>query len=388
MKYLIIGNGVAGVEAAISIRNNDQDGEIIIITEENNLMYYRPRLIEYISGSVEFSKILAHKEDYYKDKKIKHVLSTTVTSIDTKNKKVIDNNNNEYGYDKLLLAVGANPFIPPTKGNDKGGVFSLRTKEDADNINKYCKDLKNVVVIGGGLLGIETANSLLKIVENVTIVEYFDRLLPRQLDVEGAKVLEKELTNKGINFVLGDTVTEIVGDNSVNKVILNSGKEIEADAVIYSIGIRCRLDLAKSTGLDINKGIIVNENMRTSNEDIYAAGDVVEFNERLFGQWIPAKEQGSIAGENMSGNKKEYKLTPVEARLKVTGISLFSVGKVDDEEKDIKVSKEDGIYRKLVFDKGNLVGAIIVGDKKEELLVSKVLSGKASIDEIDLGKYS
>jgi nitrite reductase (NADH) large subunit len=387
MKYIIIGNGVAGVEAALAIRNNDMGGEIIIVSEENNLLYYRPRLIDYISGSVTFEKILSYKESIYEEKNIKNILGTRIVDIDKYKKEIKDEKGKVYKYDKLLLALGANPFIPPTNGNEKEGVFSLRTKEDAGKINSYCKGLKNVLVIGGGLLGIETANSLLKIVESVTVVEYFDRLLPRQLDAEGSKILQDKLSDKGINFILGDTVKEIQGEDKVNKVILNSGKEINVDAVIYSIGIRCRLDLAKQADINVNKGILVTENMETSADDIYAAGDVIELKGSLFGQWMPAKQQGNIAGINMSGTKTEYKIAPIETRLKITDISLFSVGSFDSKEGDVKVSKEDGIYRKLVIKDGNIIGAIIMGDKKEELLISKILNGKASLEQVDMNKY-
>ncbi len=394
MKYIIIGNGIAGVEAAVNIRKNDAHGEIEIFSQEDSLLYYRPRLIEYLSGQVEPEKLLTYKQEWYEERNIKNILGVNIKEIRKESKEIIDTQDKRYKYDKLLLAVGARAFLPDTPGVDKMGVFSLRTIADAERIKSYCKKVKNVVIIGGGLLGIETANNLLNLGVKVKVIEYSDRLLSRQLDNEGSEILEETLKNKGIEFVLKETVKEIYGNDSANNtqgtvksILLGSGAIIEADAVIYSVGVRGRLELAQAIGLNINRGVLVNEYMETSQQDIYAAGDAIEINNTCYGLWIPAKEQGKIAGENMAGVRNPYSMTPLETRLKITDITLFSAGDIHNQDAKVKLSRENGVYRKLVIKDNKLIGAIVLGDRKEEMLISKVYAGKASLDEIDLSKY-
>lgn len=380
MRYLIIGNGIAGVEAAINIRKIDKEGDITIITKSENLFYFRPRLIDYLANKVTFKEIIAKQKDFYEEKRIKNVFNTKVTGIRPETKNVIDSSGITFKYDKLLLATGAKPFLPPIDGIDKKGVFTFRQKKDADNIKLFCKDKKDVVIIGGGLLGLEVANSLTILGKKVTIIEYFNQLLPRQLDEQGAEVLKIILERKGLSFELGNITEKIDGKDKVERVILKSGEIVKTDAVIISAGIRPRLELAKDINVKINKGIKVNDYMETSIKDIYAAGDIAEHRETNYGLWIPSKEQGEIAGKNMAGEKIKYKGSSFETRLKVTGITLFSAGEFNAKDGEIKTLQEDDVFKKIIIKNKKLYGAIILGDDKAALLASKIFKDKKYIN--------
>ena len=381
MKYVIIGNGIAGTEAAKAIRQNDDKGEITIISQSNNLFFYRPRLIDYIADTVTINNITAFKQEFYTKNKIKNVLNETAINIDVEKQTISTLSNKTYEYNKLLLAQGARPFIPPIKGVEKKGVFTLREISDADNIKAYCKNKKNIVIIGGGLLGIEVANSLLKTGAKITIIEFFKSLLPRQLDADGSEILINLLKQKGLSFKLGCSTTSINGDESIKSITLNSGEELAADVVLLSTGVRPRLELAKKTDIKTNKGIIVNDFMETSVKNIYAAGDISEHKSICYGLWLPAKEQGFVAGQNMSDVKTKYSGSKIEARMKVTGISLFSAGDFNKEDAEIKTIKQDSIYKKIVYKNNILYGAISLGDNKFALTLSKIFDKKLSINE-------
>jgi|AntAceMinimDraft_16_1070373.scaffolds.fasta_scaffold01477_6 nitrite reductase (NADH) large subunit len=381
MKYIIIGNGIAGTEAAKAIRKNDEEGEITIISQSKNLFYYRPRLIDYIADDVTIDDITTFKQNFYIKNKIKNVLNETIINIDATKQTVSTLSNKTYKYDKLLLAQGARPFIPPIKGVEKKGVFTLRDIADSDNIKAYCKNKKNIVIIGGGLLGIEVANSLLKTGAKITIIEFSKFILPRQLDADGSEILINLLKQKGLLFKLGYSTTNINGNETAKSISLNSGEELDADVVLLSVGVRPRLELAKKTDIKINKGVIINDFMETSVKNIYAAGDISEHKNICYGLWLPAKEQGLAAGQNMADVKTKYSGSKIEARMKVTGISLFSVGDFNKKNAEVKTIKKDMTYQKIVFKDNILYGAISIGDAKFASSLSKIYEEKLDINE-------
>ncbi|KPK26133.1 MAG: pyridine nucleotide-disulfide oxidoreductase [Desulfobacterales bacterium SG8_35_2] len=384
-KYLILGNGVAGTTAAENIRQNDGTGEITIVTDEDIPFYYRIRLPDYLGGMVAESELVAKKEAWYDEKKISLQLSSRVSAADSGRKHVITADGLTYAYDSLLLANGSHPFVPPIKGSNIKGVFALHTIRDVRQISQAAEKIRNVVLIGGGLLGLETANALHKLEKNVTVVEFFPRLLPRQLDNEGAARLQHFFESKGFSFRLGTTTKEITGDDSVEQVILEHGEILPAQMVIISAGVRPNLELAKMLGLKTDKGVIVDQFMRTSQPDIYAAGDVIEFEDRTYGIWPAAMEQGKIAGINISGGKTAYNGTTLSNILKVAGIDLASAGEIDEEKKfESKIVASDDTYKKVVINNGKVIGCIMLGDRKHFNRISKAItSGENILNELD-----
>ena len=384
-KYLILGNGVAGTTAAENIRRNGATGEITIVTDEDLPFYYRVRLPDYLGNVVTESELIAKKKDWYNEKKISLKLGSRINDADPGKKHVITADGLTLAYDKLLLANGSHPFIPPIKGSDMKGVFAIHTIRDARQILRAAEKINNVVLVGGGLLGLEVANAFHKLGKNITVVEFFPRLLPRQLDSEGAARLQHFFEKMNFSFRLGTTTKEIAGDDRAEHVILENGNVIPTEMVIISAGVRPNLKLAKMLGVNTDKGVIVDKYMQTSQADIFAAGDVIEFEGRTYGIWPAAVEQGKTAGINISGGKTAYEGTTLSNILKVAGIDLASAGEIDEENRfESKIVAVHDIYKKVVIDNGKIIGCIMLGDRKHFNRISKAISsGEDILNELD-----
>lgn len=365
MKYVIIGSGVGGITAADNIRRLDVGAEITILTDEAVPFYSRIRLIEYLAKEADEQGIIIHKGDWYEKNNIKLVLNSPVSEINKDTKNVSLSGGGQRAYDRLLIATGGISFVPPISGSDKKGVFTLRTIRDADEIISYAEGAKKVILIGGGVLGLEAGNSLRKTGHEVTVVEFFPRLLPRQMDPEGADVLKAQMEGMGFKFYLGAKSKEITGDDGVKGLLLEDGTEIEGDLIIISAGVRPQTELCRSLGLTINKGVVVNDRMETGIKDIYAAGDLIEHRGMFYGIWPAAQQQGKIAGINMAGGDAVYEGTTMSNILKVVGIDLATAGDIDAEGKlESIIQKDEGkyIYRKLVIKDSVIAGCILYGD--------------------------
>ena len=362
-KYLIIGNGVAGTTAAQEIRKNDPKGQITIVTEENTPFYSRIKLPDYITGKAGKADLIIKKEQWYIDHKIDLNTGVTIASIDTARHEAKDQAGKVWYYDSLLIATGSAPFVPPVEGSAKVNVFTLRTINDADSIIQASDNANNVAAIGGGLLGLEASHALIKRGLDVTVIEFFDRLLPRQMDSEGALLLKNMLEAQGFKFRLGAKTKQIQGDNVVTGVELESGEVISTDIVLFSAGVRPNLILPQNLKLKTDQGVVVNTHMKTSLDGIYAAGDIAQFKKTNFCIWPEAQEQGRVAGANMSGNKDSFSAIVPSNRLKVAGIDLGSAGEIDpDGIYESEIKKSDTVYRKLVRKNGKLIGCIMLGD--------------------------
>ncbi|SLM28647.1 Pyridine nucleotide-disulfide oxidoreductase [Desulfamplus magnetovallimortis] len=439
-QYLIIGNGTAGTTASENIRKIDQNCKITLITSENFPIYSRIRLPEYLCGKVEKERLIIKSKEWHTRNNIELITDTTIKQIDFTNKKALASNGKFFNYDKVLISTGSTPFIPPVKGGETEGILTLRNIEDADKIVQICQEPLNIVVIGGGLLGIETASSLGLSGHKVTVVEFFERLLPRQLDKEGACRLQRLLEKNGLTFMLGEVTEEIKEKYPKNSkasenreydhsappklVKLKSGHILQADLVIFSSGVRADITLAKGpdtnkhdakesekneystkkSDIDIcstkeseingynskksgdnqyavktDKGIVVNERMETSLPSVYAAGDVAEFMGVNFSIWPEATEQGRVAGINMAGGSAVYKNIPPSNVLKVAGISLASAGEIDvDGKMECNITSTDTVYKKIVKDhNGKIIGCIMVGDTTDFNKIVKTIKGES-----------
>lgn len=392
MKYMIIGNGVAGTTAAFNIRKLDQSGEIIILTDEPVPFYSRIRLIDYLAGKVNDKGIIIYKDDWYEKNNIELLLNASVSEIDRDKKQVITATHGNLNYDRLLLATGGFSFVPPMPGSDKKGVFTFRTLKDANEIIHYAEKTKKVLIIGGGVLGLEVGNSLRKQGHKVSVVEFFPRLLPRQMDPEGAELLKAQMENMGFTFYLGAQSKEITGENKAERILIGEGTEVDCDLIIISAGIRPQAALAKKLGLKINKGLIVNDRMETEIKNIYAAGDLIEHRGVFYGIWSASQKQGETAGINMAGGNALYTGTTPSNVLKVVGIDLAAAGDIDAEGKSesiIQKNKYNYIYKKLVIKDKVLSGCILYGDISDYQKILKAIDEKKNIGDIrkDLEKW-
>ena len=381
-KYLIIGNGITGLAAAREIRKSDEDGSIAMISNESSLTYYRVKLTEYISKDFQDEDLLVSKENWYNEKNVENILSKIVENIDFKNQKLRLDDSQEIGYEKLLLATGSRPFIPPINGKFKEGVFALRTLQDLHYIKDYLKNCNDVSVIGGGLLGIEAAWSLKQLGKTVSIIEFAPYLLPRQLDIEISNKLENKLSDLGFKTYLSSQAEEILGEGKADGIRLDGQRKIKTDAILVSSGIRPNLDLVRDTEIGYDKGIKVDKQMKTNIENVYAAGDVVEVDGMLLGLWTAGNEQGKVAGANMAGKSVEYDKPKLFATLQIGEIQLFSVGLINDFDKVYEYeNKEEEIHHKIFTKEGRIVGAILFGDLKEMNNIKNAVMSKVAVDE-------
>ncbi len=383
MNIAIVGNGICGITAARSISELSPKEKIIIFTDEEYHYYPRPRLDHLLSEKIDLTQLFPYGEEWFKNRNIDVLLKNKISAIDVSSKKLISEGGDRYGYDKLLLAQGSSPFVPPIDGIKTEGVFTYRNINDVLRIRAYARGKKKATVIGGGLLGLETARALTELGLKVTVVEFAPRLLPRQLDEEGAQILKMQVEKFKIEVVLGTTCNRIISEAGRKCLLLKEIGQLDSDLFVISAGIRSNVELAKASGINVSKGIVVDMHMRTNFENVFAAGDCAEFNSVVYGIIPAAIEQGKTAASNIIGRPLEYNGTTFQVTLKVVGIDLTSIGTVNPEGEGYEeVRKKDagkGIYRKVVLKDGKAVGAIIIGDKRGVAELTKIIDKKLDV---------
>jgi NAD(P)H-nitrite reductase large subunit len=392
MKVVVVGNNVAGTTLAKAIRDADQSADIEIFTDEAVQYYPRPRLIDYVSGTVQEKDMPFYPLDWYEKNRLKLRLSSKVEKIDPAAKKVMARGE-WILYDKLVLATGSSSYVPPLKGLPKKNVFTLRTMNDAKMIRQASSECKHAIVIGGGLLGLESARAVCTGFPhmNVTILEFAEHILMRQLDHEGAGLLRKWIESTGARIVTMAETVEVLGGESASGVLLKDGRTIDGDLVIISAGTRSNVALAKEAGLKVNKGIVVDSALRTSNQDIFALGDASEFNGQVWAMIPSALDQAKVAAMKILERPgPDYKGTIPSNTLKVVGVDLTSIGTVRSQHEppepgfeEIRTMTPDGkIYRKFVVKDGKMIGAILLGTKKEAVKVTKLIKEGSPVEDI------
>jgi nitrite reductase (NADH) large subunit len=384
-RYFIIGNGVAGARAAVKIREADQKGEIHIFTEEAYPFYYRVRFPEYVAGEVTIQNLTIHTKEWYQNKEILIHLEEGVTEINIPKKEVTSQRGKTYAYDLLLMATGGNAFVPPIKGTEKKGVFTLRTMKDAIGMKEFSGGVKQAVLIGGGLVGLETGGALLRRGIKVAVIEHNPRILPRQMDPEGAKILQGKMESMGFSFFLNADSEEIFGKETVEGLRLKDGRTVEGQMMIISAGVKPNIKLAQSMGLEIKNGILVNDRLETKIEGLFAAGDVAEHRGRVYGIWPAAQRQGETAGVNMTGGSSLYGGTVMSNTLKVVGIDLTASGDIDAEGKlecVLKSDREKNIYRKITFKEDKIVGCILLGNIKGNAEILNAIENQVNVKDL------
>jgi nitrite reductase (NADH) large subunit len=386
-KIVIVGAGIAGVSAAEAAAGLSPRAEIVLISKESHLPYYRLNLTRYLAGEVEAAELELHPRNWYEERNIDLLLETELLAIDPEGKELDLSGGETLGYDKLILTVGSHPFVPSLPGVNREKVTVLRTREHAEEILETCKEGSRCVCIGGGLLGLETAGALSRRGAEVTLLEGHGWLLPRQLNRRAGERLEAFVAGSGIKLLRGVRVEELVGDEQVRGLLLDDGETIPADMVIITTGVRSNSYLARLADIKVNRGVIVDSNLTASRPDIFAAGDVAEFQGVTYGLWGPSQFQGTIAGMNAVGERAEFAGIPRSNMLKVLGYDLFSIGQVMVEDASSLVVEDelDDNYFYFVFQDSFLVGSILLGDTALSAAVKNVVEKRADCSSL-LGK--
>lgn len=373
--FLIIGNGISGLSAIKEIKKINNNANITVISKENYPTYYRVKLSHYISKDFDNNELFIHDKNWYKENDIDLILDNEVLNIDFDNKKAYLKDNQVINYDKLILANGSSPFIPKIDGYDKENIYSLRTLKDLLLIQTKLKNSKDVIIIGGGVLGLEAAYEISKNKDiNVKVIEFFPYLLPKQLDLEMSKEFEKILKKPNLEFYVESKLKKINGENKINSITLEDGKTIKADFLLFSTGVRANLNLFNNSTLEYDRGIKVDKYMKTNIKDVYACGDVIEFEGRMFGTWSEAQNQGKVAGKNASDNKTIYIPSPPQNILNVGTNSLFSAGDIENFDDKVFYKDNEKIY-KLYLNNKKITGAVVINDN------SKMLKLKAAVQK-------
>jgi nitrite reductase (NADH) large subunit len=382
-RVLILGAGIAGIAAVESLRAAAPAAEITVLSKEREPPYYRLNLTRYLAGEIGEQDLPLHTAAWYEQEKVRLRLGAGASAINLPDHVVELHGGEKLPFDKLLLAAGAHPFIPPFPGTDRKGVTSLRTVDDARGILAACRAGAKCVCIGGGLLGLETAGALVRQGADVTLLEGHAWLLPRQLNQRAGEILDAYVAGIGVKLRTAALTREIVGGERVQAVLLEDGRRIPADLVVIATGIRPNSHLARRAGLAVNQGVLVDNRLATSHPDVWAAGDVAEHQGQVYGIWGPSQYQGSIAGLNMAGGSVQFGGVPRSNTLKVLGLDMFSIGQVNPEDASFRACdiEAEGSYCRFVIHDNRLVGAVLLGDTKLTATVKEAVEGKKDLSE-------
>ncbi|MBO4251992.1 MAG: NAD(P)/FAD-dependent oxidoreductase [Clostridia bacterium] len=382
--YVIVGGGVASVAAIEGIRSVDKSGKIYLISGEKKPTYCRPLISYYLQGLTDFEKMKYRPDGFYAENNVELIFDKA-ESVD-KDKKTVKVGDKTIKYDKLLVATGSTPFVPPFNGlNTVDKKFSFMTEDDASAIEKAVDKDSRVLIIGAGLIGLKCAESLSERVKSIAVCDLATRVLSSILDDDCAKYMQNVLEEHGVSFILGDSVSSF----DKNTATLASGRTVDFDVLILAVGVRADISLVKNAGGNINRGIIVNDKMQTSIPDVYAAGDCAEGfdasinSNRVIAILPSAYMQGYTAGVNMAGgNKSLGNEFPLNA-IGFYGLHSLTAGAYTGETYEEKTEK--GIKR-LFFDGDNLVGFILIGDINGAGIYTSLIKEKTKLTDEDKEK--
>jgi len=367
-RLVLVGNGMAGMRMIDEIlARNSERYEIKVIGAEPHPNYNRILLSAVLAGDKELNEIILHPRAWYATNNIELTTGEMVVKLDASAKMVTTASGRAISYDKLVLATGARPLVPPVAGLDLPGVCAFRNIADLELMRDASRHGGRAIVVGGGLLGLESAFGLMKRGMTVTVLHLMQTLMERQLDEAAGLLLQRDLERRGMTVLAKAHTEAVVGGAHVKAVQLADGRELPADLVVFAVGVRPNIDLARTGNLDVNRGIIVDDFMATSEPDIFAVGECIEHHGQTFGLVGPLWEQARICAAVLCGNTAEPYVAPApHTSLKVTDIDVFSAGVLearDDGDEEITLSDVgSGQYKKLVLRDGRLVGAILYGE--------------------------
>ncbi|MBD8874699.1 nitrite reductase large subunit NirB [Roseibium polysiphoniae] len=387
-KLVVIGNGMAPGRMLEFLFEKDRDAyDVTIFNAEPRVNYNRLMLSPVLSGEKTYEDIITHDDQWYADHGVTLHKSARVSEVDREAKTVTSENGITAAYDKLVIATGSNPFIIPLPGKDLEGVLTYRDLDDVEKMKDAAAHGGRAIVIGGGLLGLEAAAGLKMQGMEVTVLHLMPTLMERQLDPAAGYLLEEEFKRRGIDVRTKANSHEIL-DNGAGKVAgikLDDGSEIEASIVVMAVGIRPSGDLAKSLGLEVNRGIMVSDDMRTSDADVFALGECVEHGGMCYGLVAPLYEMAGVIADNLLGGRSEYKGSVTATKLKVTGVDLYSAGdfaEAEDREEIVLRDASAGVYKRLVLKDNKIIGAVLYGETADGPWFFDLLKKETDVSEM------
>jgi NAD(P)H-nitrite reductase large subunit len=388
MKYVIIGNSAAAVGCIEGIRKTDKNGEILLFSDEKQATYSRPLISYWLKGKVSDKNMYYRPEDFYEKNAVTTKLGVKVTALDAKKKALTLSDGTKASYDKLLVATGSRPFVPPIEGvNDCKDAVTFLSWDSAIQLKSMINEKSRVIVLGAGLIGLKVAEGLAGHVGTLTVVEMAPHLMPSVLDDMGAQIVDKHIEKSGVSFIFGDSAAKVGVSAGQNALTLGSGKKLPFDLLVVAAGVRPNVELVKDAGGAVGRGIVTDEKMATSLADIFAAGDCVEAVDvvtgarRIMALLPNAYMQGEAAGINMAGGDADFsKAMPMNA-IGFFGLPLVTAGSYDGEE---YLDEGKDFYKKLVFKDDRLVGYILIGDVDRAGIYTALVREKIDLKGVDI----
>lgn len=383
VKYLIIGGGVAGTTAAETIRQLDPVGSCAIVSDEPYRLYSRIMLSKpnFFLEKIPFDQIWLKQPDWYEKNNIALLSGKKATALDTKTKTVTLDDNTTVAYDKLLLATGTCVHLWNIPGSDKNGVFYLRTLDHAKQIIAKVKTAKRAVVIGGGFIGFEMCDMLRLAELDVTLILREPHFWDPMLDEMSGRMIEQALERGGVKILRNSEVREVVGADTVEKVVLNNGTELPCDMIIAGIGTYCEVGWTAGSGITTNRGIITDEYLATSAPDVWAAGDAAEFRDVVLGEqiqlgnWANAQMQGKVAARNMCGMHEEFRLVSfyVTGGFGITIAFAGDIRPAKEREIVVRAAADGNSLSRIILGNGKIIGATMINNTKELATIAKLI---------------
>ncbi|MEA4816750.1 MAG: FAD-dependent oxidoreductase [Lachnospiraceae bacterium] len=385
MKYVIIGNSAAAAGAVEGIREIDKDGEIVIISNEEHHVYSRPLISYLLQGKTDEQKMKYRSDDFYEVNSCKLMLGKTATKIDASKKEILLDDGKSVSYDKLLVATGSSPFVPPMNGLENvSKKFCFMTLDSAKALEKELGETKKVLIIGGGLIGLKCAEGIAMRVGKITIVDLSTRILSSILDETGAKLVQSHLEKQGMDFILGTSVEHFDG----NTAYLTNGDKIDFDILVTAIGVKPNIGLVKDAGGKVGRGIEINNKMETSLEGIYSAGDCVESFDissganKILAIMPNAYKGGKTAGTNMADGNAEFDNAMPMNAIGFFGLHVITAGSYEGKTFESKCGED---YKKLFYDESNLKGFILVGNVDKAGIYTYLIRERVPLSSLDFG---
>jgi nitrite reductase (NADH) large subunit len=383
---VIVGNGMAAARLVDELAKSALGRyAIAVIGDEPRLAYNRVLLSSVLAGETASHDIELRPASWWRDRGVTLKYGCVATEIDVGRRELKIGGEESVAFSKLVLATGSAPLRLNVPGADLAGVHTFRDSRDVDLLLTLAARKKRVVVVGGGLLGLEAAYGLAKAGVPVTLIHLMDRLMERQLDAPAAGLLKTLVERKGIEVLLNANTARLHGEKVVEGIELTDGRSIDADAVIFAAGIRPNVSLAKEAGISANRGIVVDDHLQTNAADIFALGECAEHRGVCYGLVEPAYEQAKVLAQHLAGGSASYSGSVVATNLKVSGVAVFSAGDfiaADGAETIVLNDSKRGAYKKLVIANGRLIGAVLVGDTTDALWYLELIRTREPIAKI------